>query len=110
MNSNLKSWLKAGAYCAAICGAQVLLHALAGGGTFDASKNPFEETDKAGDTIKSLAMTAAVIMGGLACVIGACICGWKAVKGEDFVKNLIFAIIGFVLAAIATFATFEGAS
>jgi len=63
--------------------------------------NPFEQVSGATDTIQNIAKAVGAILGGLITLIGGGIAAWKASKGEDFTKQLIFAIVGFVIALAA---------
>ena len=42
-----------------------------------------------------------VIAGVLATTVGGCMAAWRATKGEDFTRPLLFAIVGFTIAAAA---------
>ena len=60
--------------------------------------------DDMGDTVFEkvvrLGRTGIIIAGALACFVGGAIAAWRATKGEDFTKALLFAIVGFLIASV----------
>ena len=62
--------------------------------------NPFFSF-QSDNTIKKIATDSAALLGGVCVVIGGGLAAWKAARGEDFSKQLIFAIVAFLITVIA---------
>ena len=62
--------------------------------------NPFRGVTSSTDDIRMIATAAGALLGGLFALIGGARAGWKAAHSEEFTKDLIFAIVGFVIGIV----------
>ena len=63
---------------------------------------PFSTAASSASTeISSVAKVAGTVLGIVTTVISGCIVAWKASHSEPFTKELVFGIIGIIIAGVA---------